>query len=122
MDNGAASHHRLQGQGLLFAFNPILDWDLSNGLESWDPTFVPSVKLNREVVKGIALGAEYYSDLGKLGHIETWDKQDNRIYGTIDVDLKPLVFNFGVGCGLTEASDKWTIKAIIEVPINQLSK
>jgi len=36
--------------------------------------------------------------------------------------MKPLAFNFGVGRGLTEASDKWTIKAIIEVPINQLSK
>ena len=45
--------------------------------------------------------------------MEPWNKQDNRIYGTIDVDLKPLAFNFGVGRGLTEASDKWTIKAII---------
>ena len=54
--------------------------------------------------------------------MEPWNKQDNRIYGTIDVDMKPLQFNFGVGYGLTEASDRWTIKAIIEVPINQLSK
>jgi enamine deaminase RidA (YjgF/YER057c/UK114 family) len=111
-----------KGKDWLFAFNPILDWDLSNGLQSWEPTFVPSVKLNREVLKGISLGAEYYSDLGKIGHIEPWDKQDNRLYATIDVDMKPLVFNFGVGRGLTEASDKWTVKAIIEVPINQLSK
>ena len=111
-----------KGKDWLFAFNPILDWDLSNGLASWDPTFVPSVKFNREVVKDISLGAEYYSDMGKLGHIEPWDKQDNRLYATLDVDMKPLVFNFGVGRGLTEASDKWTIKAIIEVPINQLSK
>ena len=111
-----------KGKDWLFAFNPILDWDLSDGLQSWEPTFVPSVKLNHEVVKGISLGAEYYSDLGKIGHMEPWDKQDNRIYGTIDVDMKPLAFNFGVGRGLTEASDKWTVKAIIEVPINQLSK
>ena len=95
---------------------------LSNGLQSWEPTFIPSVKLNREVLKGISLGAEYYSDLGKIAHMESWNKQDNRIYGTIDVDMKPLQFNFGVGYGLTEASDRWTIKAIIEVPINQLSK
>src|SRR5262245_51049606 len=40
-----------KGKDWLFAFNPILDWDLSNGLASWDPTFVPSVKLNREVVR-----------------------------------------------------------------------
>ncbi len=106
-----------KGKDWLFAFNPIVDWDLSNGLASWEPTFIPSVKLNREITKGISLGAEYYSDMGKIGHIESWSKQDNRIYGTIDVDLKPLVFNFGVGRGLTEASDKWTVKAIIEVPL-----
>jgi hypothetical protein len=111
-----------KGKDWLFAVNPILDWDLSDGLQSWEPTFVPSVKLNREVLKGISLGGEYYSDLGKIAHMEPWNKQDNRIYGTIDVDLKPLAFNFGVGRGLTDASDKWTIKAIIEVPINQLSK
>ena len=63
---------------------------------------MPSVKLNREVVKGISLGVEYYSDMGKLGHIESWDKQDNRLYATLDVDMKPLVFNLGVGRGLTE--------------------
>ena len=40
----------------------------------------------------------------------------------IDVDMKPLVFNFGVGRGLTEASDKWTVKAIIEVPLNGMAK
>jgi hypothetical protein len=111
-----------KGREWLFAFNPILDWDLSDGLQSWEPTFVPSVKLNREVVKGIALGAEWYSDLGKIAHLEPWNRQDDRIYATIDVDMKPFVINFGVGRGLTQASDPWTIKAVIEVPINQLSK
>ncbi|RTL63840.1 MAG: hypothetical protein EKK41_22645 [Hyphomicrobiales bacterium] len=107
-----------KGKDWLFSFNPILDWDLSDGLQSWEPTFVPSVKLSKEVAKGLSIGAEYYSDMGKLAHIEPWNKQDNRIYGIIDVDMKPLVFNFGVGYGLTEASDRWTVKAIIEVPIN----
>jgi hypothetical protein len=111
-----------KGKNWLFAYNPILDWDLSNKPRSWEPTFVPSVKLSREMFKGISLGAEYYSDLGRIAHIEPWDKQDNRIYGVIDVDMKPLVFSFGIGRGLTEASDKWTIKAIIDVPINELSK
>ena len=45
-----------KGKDWLFAFNPILDWDLSDGLQSWEPTFVPSLKLNREVAKGIAPG------------------------------------------------------------------
>jgi hypothetical protein len=35
-----------------------------------------------------------------------------RNYGAISVNI---------GRGLTEAADKWTVKAIIEVPINQLT-
>jgi hypothetical protein len=111
-----------KGKDWLFAFDPILECDLSNALQSREPTFTPSVKLTREVSKGLSAGVEYYSDLGRIGQIEPWDKQDNRIYGIIDVDMKPLQFNFGVGYGVTEASDRWTVKAIIEVPINQLSK
>jgi hypothetical protein len=107
-----------KGKDWLFSLNPILDWDLSDGLQSWEPTIVPSVKLSKEVAKGLSIGAEYYSDMGKLAHIEPWNKQDNRIYGTIDVDMKPLVFNFGVGYGLTEAADRWTVKAIVEVPMH----
>jgi hypothetical protein len=111
-----------KGKDWLFACNPILDWDLSNGLQSWEPGFVPSLKLSRDVAKGISAGVEYYSDLGRIAHIAPWEKQDNRMFGTIDVDIKPLQFNFGVGYGLTAASDRWTIKAIIEVPINRLSR
>ena len=102
-----------------FAFNPILDWDLSDGFQTWEPTFVPSVKLVKEVWKGISLGAEYYSDMGKIGHIAPWSQQDNRIYAVMDYDMAPLVFNFGVGRGITDASDKWTVKAIVEVPLQQ---
>lgn len=111
-----------KGSGLHFAFNPIVNWELSDGLASWEPTFVPSVKLTREVAKGIALGAEYYSDMGKIGHILPWKEQDNRLYAVIDYDMAPLVFNFGVGRGLTENSDKWTVKAIIEVPLQAKAK
>jgi hypothetical protein len=109
-----------KGKDFLFAFNPILDWNLSNGLRSWDPDFAPCLKLTHEISKGLFGGVEYYSDMGKLAHIEPWNNQDNRIFGVVDVDMKPLVFNFGVGRGLTDASNRWTIKAIIEVPIDEL--
>ena len=112
-----------KGKDWLFAFNPILDWDLSNGLAELGAR--PSSRASSSTARWSKASRSAPSTtpiIGKIGHIEPWDKQDNRIYGTIDVDMKPLVFNFGVGRGLTEASDKWTIKAIIEVPINQLSK
>jgi len=111
-----------RGKDWLLAVNPILDWDLSDGRESFEPSFLPSIKLTHAVWSGVSLGAEYYSDLGKIAHIEPWNRQDNRIYGVVDVDMKPLVFNFGIGYGLTDAADRWTVKAILEVPIQQLLK
>ena len=105
-----------------FAFNPILDWDLSDGFQDWDPTFVPSARLMREVGKGLAVGVEYYSDMGKLGHLLPWNEQDNRVYAVLDVDMAPWVFSLGVGRGLTEASDRWTLKATFEVPLQKKDK
>jgi len=32
------------------------------------------------------------------------------------VDREPWVFNLGIGKGLTDATDRWTIKAIFELP------
>ena len=111
-----------QAAGWHFAFNPIMGWDLSDGRQDIEPTFVPSVKLVKEVWKGISLGAEYYSDMGKIGHVLPWNQQDNRLYAVMDYDMAPLVFNFGVGRGITDASDKWTVKAIIEVPLQPKAK
>ena len=104
------------------AFNPILGWDLSDGFQDWEPDFSPSMKLTREVAKGLSVGVEYYSDLGKIGHILPWNEQDNRIYGVVEVDMEPYVFSVGVGRGLTESSDPWTIKAIVDVPLQKKAK
>lgn len=34
----------------------------------------------------------------------------------MDYDRKPWAFNVGLGRGLNNATDRWTIKAIVEVP------
>lgn len=36
--------------------------------------------------------------------------------------MEPYVFNFGVGYGFTRQGDTWTIKAIVDVPIEKLFK
>lgn len=99
------------------AFNPILDWDLSGPTASAEPTFVPSLKVMRNLDKNLALGVEYYSNMGPIGHVLPWDKQDNRLYAVLDYDMEPYNFNLGIGRGLTESSDAWTIKAIFNVPL-----
>ena len=46
-----------------------------------------------------------------------WRELDNRLYVALDVGHKPCVFNLGLGRGLTDAADRWTVKAIFELPI-----
>jgi len=102
----------------LIAFNPIFDWGLSDGFASPAPDFNFALKATHRIVKGLDLGVEYYSDIGRIDQPYGWGQQDNRIYAVADVDMKPFVFNFGVGYGLTEGADRWTVKTIIEVPLD----
>ncbi len=106
----------------LIVANPVFDWNLSDGLASGNPDFTASLKVTRKIFEGISAGFEYYGDLGQFTRFSPWEQQDQRIYGVIDFDLKPFVFNLGVGFGLTKASDALTIKGIWEVPIDEIVK
>lgn len=106
-----------KGPDWIIAFDPIFDWSMSHLGGGDTPDFNYGIKATHVLAKGIDIGAEYYSDLGPLNHTYSWNRQDNRIYAVADIDMKPLVLNFGVGYGLTEASDRWTIKAIFDVPL-----
>ena len=101
----------------LLAINPTFDWQLESGYGHANPDFNYSIKLTRKIAEGFDIGAEYYSDIGPLSQTYSWNAQDNRIYGVIDIDMKPVVLNLGVGYGLTAAADKWTVKAIFDVPL-----
>lgn len=37
------------------------------------------------------------------------------LYGVVDAEIKGLELNFGVGRGLTPASDRWVLKLIVGV-------
>jgi hypothetical protein len=91
----------------LFAFNPIVTTDLA-GQDKGVLTFAPAAKLSRSLSHGTALGAEYYSELGRLSHFAPRSEQSHVLYAVLDTER----VNFGIGRGLTGASDRWTIKAI----------
>jgi hypothetical protein len=101
----------------LMAINPILGFNLSDGMASDRPALDVATKVTRNVASGLAAGVEYHAAPGSWGRTQGWQQQDQRVYLTLDVDRKPFVFNVGVGRGLTDASDRWTVKAIVEVPI-----
>ena len=96
----------------LIGVNPILSWSLSPGQRENNPEFEMAWKISRSVAQGIALGFEYYAGMGKLRNYLPRDQQDRTLYLTADVNRAPWIFNLGIGRGLTDATDPWTIKAI----------
>jgi hypothetical protein len=103
--------------GWLFAFNPIFDWALSNGYRGGGPDLTLAFKAAYEVRPGIAVGPEYYDTMGQTGSPVPGSQQDQVLYLAFDVSGGPVPFNFGIGRGLTPASDRWTVKAILELPL-----
>jgi hypothetical protein len=100
----------------LFVTNPVLGYDLSPGHRGGGPDFSPSLKLTRRVAPGLAAGLEYYAEVGKLTHTLPGAEQAQTLYLVMDVDRAPWVFNLGIGGGLNAATDRWTLKAIFELP------
>jgi hypothetical protein len=101
----------------LVAVNPVFGWNLSPGFRSGTPDFSLGVKATRDVAEKVALGAEYYSEMGTTSRILPLARQANTLYAVIDIAFKSLGINFGIGRGLTGSTDKWTVKAIFAIPL-----
>jgi hypothetical protein len=106
-----------RAQEWLLAVNPVFGWSLSSGYRSSTPDFSLGIKATRKIAAGIALGGEYYSELGTTSRILPLNAQANTLYAVVDVDLKGWGFNFGIGRGLTGSADRYTVKAIFEIPL-----
>ncbi|RUL72162.1 hypothetical protein [Dyella choica] len=101
----------------LVAFNPVVDATFRPRYGSSHADFAPALKIARTVWNGTALGVEYYNNFGRIGHFDPARKQSQLLFAAVDVSQGPIPFNFGIGRGLNGSSDKWTVKAILEVPI-----
>ena len=106
-----------RGDAWWVAVNPLLDFGLSDGHRGDRPELGLAVKVARRVAAGTAVGVEYYHHAGALGRRLPWQEQDNRLYLALDVDRGGWGFNLGLGRGLTDAADRWTVKAIVELPL-----
>jgi hypothetical protein len=104
-----------RGGPWLVALNPIVDLAFSSGV-SHEPSFAPALKIARAVRDGLQVGLEHYADLGPIHHIPPFNQQDHVLYGVVDWQKGRFDFNFGIGHGLTSASEKWVAKMIIGVP------
>jgi len=100
----------------LLAANPILSWQLNGPERGGSPEFSPAFKLARSISPPTALGIETYSGLGRLNEHLPHAEQAHTLYFTVDHEAKNWGINFGIGRGLTSATDRWTIKTILSLP------
>ena len=104
-----------RGGPWLIALNPIVDLAFSSDV-SREPTFAPALKIARTVREGLQLGIEHHSDMGPLHHIPSFNQQEHVLYGVLDWQKGGFDLNFGIGRGLTSASEKWVAKMIVGIP------
>ena len=71
-----------------------------------------------DVAQGFALGVEYYDGIGTLANRLLRDQQNRTLYAVMEIERKSWSLNFGVGRGLTSATDDWTVKAIVGISFN----
>lgn len=100
----------------LFAANPVLDWALNGPDRGRRPDFNPSFKIAHTAAQGVALGFEYYAELGRLGRPLASAAQLRTLYVAMEWERGPIPFHLAVGRGLNDATDRWTVKAIFEFP------
>jgi hypothetical protein len=96
----------------LFAFNPILGWAVTGDRQA-SPDFEPAAKLRWDTGRGVGIGAEYYAGIGLLADPLPLAQQQHTAYLTVDLLDSAFELNAGVGRGLTDASDAWTLKLIL---------
>ncbi len=97
----------------LFVVNPILDWALASPGAAQGPSFQPCAKVAR-TVGPVALGIEYYATFGPGLAFVPWSQESQQVFEVIDfLSVDRLELNFGVGEGLTQASQGVVFKAIV---------
>jgi hypothetical protein len=93
-----------------FIVNPIVDAGFGK-LGQLD--FVPAARLARKLAQDTYIGLEYYADFGEIGNFPKLADQQHTLFAVTDFKLGVLDVDFGVGFGLTPASDRFVIKTIL---------
>jgi hypothetical protein len=97
-----------------FDLNPCLDRSFHGPSVNQGLVFSPNVKMSYDITKRVAFGFEYYGSYGDITGFAPVREEEHQIYPAVDVDFGPnWEFNFGVGIGMTQATDHLIVKAIL---------
>jgi hypothetical protein len=97
-----------------FAFNPALERSWHGPSAGQGLAFSPNFKASYDVTRNLQVGLEYYGNMGDITGFDPLYQQQQHIVPSIDYNLGPnWEFNFGVGVGMTRATDHLLVKAVI---------
>jgi hypothetical protein len=90
--------------------NPILDTDF-NGFAKLD--FAPAVRGAYNINRRMAFALEEYADFGPFGHFRSVSGQQHTLFAVFDCGSSSNGLEFGIGKGLTHASDSTVVKLML---------
>ncbi|HUO01088.1 MAG TPA: hypothetical protein VMU69_33235, partial [Bradyrhizobium sp.] len=93
-----------------FIVNPIVDVGFG---KYGEPDFAPAARVARKFGEDLYAGFEYYADFGRIGDFGKFADQQHTLFAVTDFKLGVLDVDLGVGYGLTPASDRVVVKAIL---------
>jgi hypothetical protein len=96
--------------------NPIVD-TAYDGLKNLE--FVPASRIAYNFPSGWTLAAEEYDDFGPLHAFAPLDEQAHQLFAVVDRTWKDWDIEAGIGVGLTDASDRLTLKLIVSRDLNR---
>jgi len=99
-----------------FIINPIVDMGFG---QNGDTIFAPCARFARNLGENLAVGIEYYTDLGPLRNFSTFNEQQHNLYAVVDFKIGRFDVDAGVGYGLTHGSDRLMYKMIIGTELNE---
>lgn len=98
---------------LYVSVNPIFSIDFK-GKDAGLPQLQPAAKVAIDVLKGLQIGAEYYSGFGPINAPLPAPEQSHTLYGAIDFTSSYVDLNLAAGPGFG-AADRWVIKSILTI-------
>jgi hypothetical protein len=98
--------------------NPIVDtaYDGVKNLE-----FVPATRVAYNASPSWAVAVEEYADFGPVHRFVGRADQGHQLYAVVDRTGGPFDVEAGIGFGLTDASDRLTLKVIVSRDLNKRS-